>query len=75
MCGAVEEREKVYFPAKRLALVVRERPKGISHFYLSIGVTKRDDQTFRPIKPGIDLRMLCGPLALQLIRLMHHFLD
>ena len=32
---------KVYFPAKRLALVVIERPKGITHFYLSIGQTKK----------------------------------
>ena len=31
----------MYFPAKRLALVVIERPKGITHFYLSIGLTKK----------------------------------
>ena len=33
--------EKVYFPAKRLALVVINRPKGITHFYLSIGLSKK----------------------------------
>ena len=33
--------DKVYFPAKRLALVVIERPKGISHFYLSIGLSEK----------------------------------
>ena len=29
-----EEYEKVYFPAKRIALVVIERPKGIALFIL-----------------------------------------
>ena len=55
----------MYFPAKRLALIVRERPKSISHVYLSIGLTKRGDNTFWPIKPSIELWMLCGPLAPQ----------
>ena len=36
----------MYFSAKSLALVVIERPKGITHFYLSIGLTKRGDKTF-----------------------------
>ena len=36
----------MYFPAKSLALVVMERPKGISHFHLSIGLTKKGDETF-----------------------------
>ena len=35
------EYEKVYFPAKRLALIVMKRPKGITHFYLSIGLSKK----------------------------------
>ena len=65
----------MYFPAKRLALVVIERPKGISHFHLSIRRTKRGDKTFCPIKPSIDLLMLCGPLTPQLIGPIHHFLD
>ena len=38
--------EKVYFPAKSLAVVVIEMPKGVTHFYLSIGLTKRGDKTF-----------------------------
>ena len=65
----------MYFPAKRLALVVIERPKGISHFYLSIGLTKRGDKTFGPIKPSIEQWMLCGPLTPQPTGLIHHFLD
>ena len=31
----------MYFAAKGLALVVIERPKGITHFYLSIGLSKK----------------------------------
>ena len=37
---------KSVFTAKRLALVVIERPKGITHFYLSIALTKRGDKPF-----------------------------
>ena len=34
----------MYFPAQRLALLVIERPKGITHFYLTIGLTKKGRQ-------------------------------
>ena len=33
--------EKVYFLAKRLPLVIIKRPKGMTHFYLSIGPFKK----------------------------------
>ena len=36
----------MYFPAKRLALVVIKKPKGITHFYVSIGLSKKGDKTF-----------------------------
>ena len=65
----------MYFPAKRLASVVIERPNGTIHFYLSIGLSKRGDKTFGPIKPSIDLWMFCGPPTPQLIGLIHHFLN
>ena len=65
----------MYFPAKIFALVVIERHKGIVHFYLSIGLAKRGDKKFWPIKPNIELWMLCGPLTLQLIGPIHHFPD
>ena len=31
----------MYFHAKRLALVLIERAKGVTHFYLSIGLCKK----------------------------------
>ena len=33
--------EKVYLPVKRLALVLIERPKGITHFYVSISLSQK----------------------------------
>ena len=65
----------MYFDAKRLALVVIERPKGIAYFYLSIGLTKKGYKTFYPRKPSIELWMLCRPLTPQLSGSIHHFLD
>ena len=65
----------MYFPAKRLALVVIKRPKGITHFVLVLVYPKRDDKTFSPMKASIDVWMLCGPLTPQLIDLIHHSLD
>ena len=65
----------MYFPATRLALVVTERPKGTTHFRLSIGLSKRGDNTFSPKKTSIDLWMLCGTLTPLMLGHIHHFLD
>ena len=34
----------MYFPAKRVASIVLKRPRGNTHFYLSIGLSKKGRQ-------------------------------